>query len=102
MLHPGKIVELDMFVDFRQQLAPAKLGVYCNTKCYPVKLVPDIGAFLRPKKLTATDFDNAESKLLGMFETIQRYMVWFYFYVSMYSGSHNQRNLVINFAGAQF
>jgi hypothetical protein len=94
-LYPGKMVELDMFVDFHQQLASAKLDVFCNMKHYPVRLVPDIGAFLRPKELTVKDFSNAESKLVGMFEILQRYDVSSF--VGLYDGLHYQWNISCSF-----
>lgn len=71
-LNPQQVKESDLYVDFHQHLVPVKLAVYCDTKCYPVKLVPDIGAFLRPKVLTSEEFAAAESRLIGMFETTRR------------------------------
>lgn len=72
-LGPRQSREFDLHVDFQQQLAPLKLVVCCNRKSYVVKLVPDIGAFLRPKVLSFEDFATAESRLVGMFETTNRY-----------------------------
>eukprot|EP00250_Pteridium_aquilinum_P020022 c24672_g1_i2 orf=84-2030(-) len=71
-LEPHQAIEFDLHVDFQQQLVPVKLAVHCNQKCFPVKLVPDIGAFLRPKELTSNEFTSAELRLVGMFETTCR------------------------------
>lgn len=51
-----------------------KVSIHCNQKCYAVKIVPDIGAFLQPKVLSFEDFASAESRLVGMFETTNRFI----------------------------
>ncbi|MCO5586354.1 hypothetical protein L7F22_040294 [Adiantum nelumboides] len=71
-LEPHQMKDLDVHVDFRQQLLPVKLAVHCSRKCFVVKLVPDIGAFLRPKVMSVEEFGTAEAKLVGMFEMADR------------------------------
>ncbi|KAI5055018.1 hypothetical protein GOP47_0030163 [Adiantum capillus-veneris] len=71
-LEPHQVKEFDVHVDFRQQLVPVKLAVHCNRKCFVVKLVPDVGAFLRPKVMSFEEFGAAEGKLVGMFEMTYR------------------------------
>ncbi|KAH7294225.1 hypothetical protein KP509_28G061600 [Ceratopteris richardii] len=68
ILDPHQMREFDMYVDFQQQLVPVKLAINCNQNSFLVKIVPDVGTFLRPKVMTSEQFSIVESKLIGMFE----------------------------------
>lgn len=74
-LDPYSVTEADLHINFHQQFMPVKLAVYCNEKCFPVKLLPDMGALLRPKVLNLEGFTSGESRLIGMFESTRRCFV---------------------------
>eukprot|EP01018_Ginkgo_biloba_P021382 Gb_19472 [translate_table: standard] len=71
-LEPGQATEADLHVCFHHQLVPIKLGVFCNRKCYSVRLMPEIGALLRPLSMSAVAFTSKESQISGMLENSRR------------------------------
>ena len=71
-LAPGNTIERDLQVVFKHQLTPIKLAVIMNEKTYPVKLIPEVGALLRPLQMTRNEFMAAQSRISGMHESSRR------------------------------
>lgn len=71
-LGPGQTTEAELYVAFHHQLVPLKLGVYCNKRCYSVRLRPEIGALLRPLSMSSAAFTSKESQMSGMLENSRR------------------------------
>lgn len=71
-LGPGQTIEAELYVSFHHQLVPLKLGVYCNKRCYSVRLRPEIGALLRPISMNSAAFTSKESQMSGMLENSRR------------------------------
>lgn len=71
-LGPGQTIEAELYVSFHHQLVPLKLGVYCNNRCYSVRLRPEIGALLRPLSMNVAAFTSKESQMSGMLENSRR------------------------------
>lgn len=72
-LGPGSTTESNLYVDFRHHLTPVKLAILVHEKLFSVKLSPEVGALLRPLRLTADAFATAESRISGMHQSSRRY-----------------------------
>ncbi|KAH9327723.1 hypothetical protein KI387_007901, partial [Taxus chinensis] len=70
-LGPGETTERDLHFCFRQQM-PLKLRIHCNNKCYSVRLMPQLGALLRPLSMSSIAFTSKESQISGMLEYSRR------------------------------
>jgi len=73
-LGPGQTIEAELYVSFHHQLVPLKLGVYCDKRCYSVRLRPEIGALLRPLSMIVAAFTSKESQMSGMLDNSRRCM----------------------------
>ncbi|GLJ04692.1 hypothetical protein SUGI_0001410 [Cryptomeria japonica] len=70
-LEAGETTQRDLHVCFHQ-LTPLKLGIHFNNKCYSVRLMPEIGALLRPLSMNLIEFTAKESQISGMLEYSRR------------------------------
>ncbi|KAL2622194.1 hypothetical protein R1flu_002399 [Riccia fluitans] len=71
-LDPGSEAEGSLSVRFRHHSNPIKLSIDCNDKSYSVKLVPQIGALMKPVPMNPETFSSSQARITGMHESARR------------------------------
>ena len=64
----GAISQVNIGIDFKDTLQPAKFSVCCNLGKFPCKIQPNVGELLTPFVMDESDFNNEKGKLSGMHE----------------------------------
>ncbi|EFJ15530.1 hypothetical protein SELMODRAFT_118138 [Selaginella moellendorffii] len=71
-LEPGEKTELNAHVDFRHNLSIVKVWLHCNSNKFPIKISPEPGVLLRPRKMSISVFLAAEARIAGMHRSSRR------------------------------
>ncbi|KAL3691864.1 hypothetical protein R1sor_005515 [Riccia sorocarpa] len=71
-LDPKSKAEGNLVVHFRQHTNPIKFSIVCNDNSYSVKLVPQIGALMRPVPMRPETFSSSQARITGMHESARR------------------------------